>query len=163
AGDRHPSAVARLSVCDTAPSAAAPLYRSTLTMHQHGPETAHADGGSLQARHLQPMRKNYSSLRPIESSAMVFRTRCSFAYKLTSKGDAMSNEISRCSFNRLLGTGAAVAAGLAPFGAAAKETITVLNWQGYGTDEPWALKAFAEKTGITVNHDYFNAEAEMLT
>jgi spermidine/putrescine transport system substrate-binding protein len=75
----------------------------------------------------------------------------------------MSNEISRRSFNRLLGTGAAVAAGLAPFRAAAKETITVLNWQGYGTDEPWALKAFAEKTGITVNHDYFNAEAEMLT
>jgi spermidine/putrescine transport system substrate-binding protein len=41
--------------------------------------------------------------------------------------------------------------------------ITVLNWQGYGTDEAWAVKAFTEKTGIEVVHDYFSSEAEMLT
>jgi spermidine/putrescine transport system substrate-binding protein len=77
----------------------------------------------------------------------------------------MSTVISRRSFNRLLGTGTAigVASGLMPKGASAGESITVLNWQGYGTDEPWALKAFAEATGMTVKHDYFNAEAEMLT
>jgi spermidine/putrescine transport system substrate-binding protein len=77
----------------------------------------------------------------------------------------MSNLISRRSFNRLLGTSTAigVAAGMMPKSAFAGDTITVLNWQGYGTDEAWALKAFAEKTGIAVKHDYFNAEAEMLT
>ncbi|NKL38998.1 extracellular solute-binding protein [Rhizobium leguminosarum bv. viciae] len=42
-------------------------------------------------------------------------------------------------------------------------SITVLNWQGYGTDEAWSLKAFAEKTGITVVHDYYSSESEMLT
>lgn len=41
--------------------------------------------------------------------------------------------------------------------------ITVLNWQGYGTDEAWSLKAFTEKTGITVVHDYYSSESEMLT
>ena len=47
--------------------------------------------------------------------------------------------------------------------ARAAETITVLNWQGYGTDEVWALKLFTQKTGIEVKHDYFNSEEEMLT
>ncbi|MEX0810067.1 MAG: extracellular solute-binding protein [Dongiaceae bacterium] len=41
--------------------------------------------------------------------------------------------------------------------------ITVLNWQGYGTDEAWALELFKEKTGYEVVHDYFNSEQEMLT
>ncbi len=41
--------------------------------------------------------------------------------------------------------------------------ITVLNWQGYGTDEAWSIKAFAEKTGIEVVHDYYSSESEMLT
>ncbi len=41
--------------------------------------------------------------------------------------------------------------------------ITVLNWQGYGTDEAWSLKQFTEKTGISVVHDYYSSESEMLT
>ena len=41
--------------------------------------------------------------------------------------------------------------------------IKVLNWQGYGTDEKWALEAFEKSTGIKVVHDYFNSEQEMLT
>ena len=49
-----------------------------------------------------------------------------------------------------------------PLKAAAKE-IKVLNWQGYGTDEKWALEMFEKKTGIKVSHDYFNSEQEMLT
>lgn len=53
----------------------------------------------------------------------------------------------------VLGTGPAFSAG----------ELHVLNWQGYGTDEAWALKAFEEKTGIKVVHDYFNSEQEMLT
>jgi len=41
--------------------------------------------------------------------------------------------------------------------------ITVLNWQGYGTDESWAIEEFKKKTGIEVVHDYFNSEPEMIT
>ena len=37
-------------------------------------------------------------------------------------------------------------AALASFAAHA-EDIHVLNWKGYGTDEPWALKEFEAKTG----------------
>lgn len=56
---------------------------------------------------------------------------------------------------------AALAATTRP--AKAAGTITVLNWQGYGTDEAWALEAFAAATGTEVVHDYFNSEQEMLT
>src|SRR5215813_13837308 len=41
--------------------------------------------------------------------------------------------------------------------------ITVLNWQGYGTDETWAVAEFKKNTGIEVTHDYFNSEPEMIT
>ena len=43
------------------------------------------------------------------------------------------------------------------------DEIRVLNWQGYGTDEAWALEMFKEQTGLDVVHDYFNSEQEMLT
>ncbi len=48
-------------------------------------------------------------------------------------------------------------------GMAQAEELHVLNWQGYGTDEPWAMEAFEAATGVTVVHDYFNSEQEMLT
>lgn len=59
---------------------------------------------------------------------------------------------------------AAAASALAVFasGATADE-IRVLNWQGYGTDQEFALVPFTEATGHTVVHDYFNSEQEMLT
>ncbi len=57
--------------------------------------------------------------------------------------------------------GAALAA--LAFGTAHADEIRVLNWKGYGTDEPFALEAFTEATGHTVVHDYFNSEQEMLT
>jgi spermidine/putrescine transport system substrate-binding protein len=65
----------------------------------------------------------------------------------------------------LIGTGALAAAAttMMPRQSRAATKITVLNWQGYGTDEAWALKAFTEKTGIQVVHDYFSSEPEMLT
>ena len=43
------------------------------------------------------------------------------------------------------------------------EEIRVLNWQGYGTDLEWGVAEFAEATGHTVVHEYFNSEQEMLT
>ncbi|WP_119393109.1 ABC transporter substrate-binding protein [Taklimakanibacter lacteus] len=62
----------------------------------------------------------------------------------------------------------ALMGGAATFGltgriAHAAGEIKVLNWQGYGTDEKWALEMFEKKTGIKVVHDYFNSEQEMLT
>lgn len=56
----------------------------------------------------------------------------------------------------------ALLVGSAGMGAAAAE-IRVLNWQGYGTDEAFAVEAFEKKTGIKVVHDYFTSEQEMLT
>ena len=47
--------------------------------------------------------------------------------------------------------------------AALADEIRVLNWQGYGTDIDWAVKAFTDKTGNTVVHEYFTSEQEMLT
>lgn len=47
--------------------------------------------------------------------------------------------------------------------AAGAKAITVLNWQGYGTDLPEGLSAFKAATGIEVKHDYYNSEPEMLT
>jgi spermidine/putrescine transport system substrate-binding protein len=41
--------------------------------------------------------------------------------------------------------------------------IRVLNWQGYGTDEAFAVEAFQKKTGDKVVHEYFTSEQEMLT
>lgn len=66
---------------------------------------------------------------------------------------------------RLMSAGMIASAGLSmlPRKAFSAGKITVLNWQGYGTDEAWAVKAFTEKTGITVVHDYFSSEPEMLT
>jgi spermidine/putrescine transport system substrate-binding protein len=55
----------------------------------------------------------------------------------------------------------AVMGGGSPASAAGE--LHVLNWQGYGTDWPWALKLFEERTGLKVIHDYFNSEQEMLT
>ncbi|MCB1435263.1 MAG: extracellular solute-binding protein, partial [Alphaproteobacteria bacterium] len=64
----------------------------------------------------------------------------------------------------LIGAGALAATmPFAPRPARAAGKITVLNWQGYGTDEAWALEAFKAKTGIEVVHDYFSSEPEMLT
>jgi len=70
-------------------------------------------------------------------------------------------KVSRRSALALMGSAAAVAWRGIPAGAAGE--LKVLNWQGYGTDEKWALEMFKQKTGLTVVHDYFNSEQEMLT
>ena len=64
----------------------------------------------------------------------------------------------------LAATAAAVlCAGAAPAALSQSKELRVLNWQGYGTDEKWALEKFQQQTGIKVVHDYFNSEQEMLT
>ena len=69
-----------------------------------------------------------------------------------------------CKFIHRTLTGLTLALGLAlAAGQAHADEIRVLNWQGYGTDEPWSLELFKEKTGLDVVHDYFNSEQEMLT
>ena len=78
----------------------------------------------------------------------------------------MRAHLGRRQFNLLLGSG--VAAGTVPgllrkARAQDDRTITVLNWQGYGTDEAWAVEEFSKAHGVKVSHDYFNSEQEMLT
>ncbi len=48
-------------------------------------------------------------------------------------------------------------------GLAQADEIRVLNWQGYGTDIPWAMEEFTKATGHTVVNEYFTSEQEMLT
>jgi spermidine/putrescine transport system substrate-binding protein len=74
----------------------------------------------------------------------------------------MSISLNRRKFS-VLALSSLAAPAILPRRAFAAETITVLNWQGYGTDEAWALKIFTEKTGITVKHEYFNSESESIT
>ena len=74
----------------------------------------------------------------------------------------MTNSLGRRAFNTLL-TSSLAAPVVLRSAAAATSEITVLNWKGYGTDEAFAVKAFAQATGITVKHDYYNSEPEMLT
>ena len=71
--------------------------------------------------------------------------------------------IDRRLFGVLLLSGAALFAASAPAAAQSGTEITVLNWQGYGTDEAWAVEKFTAATGIAVKHDYFNSEEEMVT
>ncbi len=47
--------------------------------------------------------------------------------------------------------------------AAKADEVHVLNWKGYGADEPWAVEAFEKATGNKVVNDFFNSEQEMLT
>ena len=47
--------------------------------------------------------------------------------------------------------------------AEAKKVLRVLNWQGYGSDETWAVKQFEERYNVKVEHDYFTSEEELLT
>ncbi len=63
----------------------------------------------------------------------------------------------------LIGLGAAAMATMLAASTAGADELHVLNWQGYGTDEAWAIKLFEERTGTKVVHDYFNSEQEMLT
>lgn len=56
----------------------------------------------------------------------------------------------------------AMAAGMAPASAAEGE-VRVLNWKGWGTDEPWALEAFEKETGLKVVHDYITSFPETFT
>jgi spermidine/putrescine transport system substrate-binding protein len=41
--------------------------------------------------------------------------------------------------------------------------LHVLNWQGYGSDEPWAIELFEQQHNVEIVHDYFNSEDELLT
>ena len=51
---------------------------------------------------------------------------------------------------------------MAAFPASAEE-LHVLNWKGWGTDEPWAVAAFEKETGATVVHDYITSYPEVFT
>jgi len=46
---------------------------------------------------------------------------------------------------------------------AATTELHILNWQGYGSDEAWAVKQFEDAHGVKIVHDYFTSLDEMLT
>ncbi|MCL4861986.1 MAG: extracellular solute-binding protein [Caldilineaceae bacterium] len=50
-----------------------------------------------------------------------------------------------------------------PQAGAVPAKLHVLNWQGYGSDEPWAIEQFEQMYNVEVVHDYFNSEDELLT
>ena len=78
----------------------------------------------------------------------------------------VASQWNRRRFVGVLGAGLSSAALMTWSGkprAAEGKTITVLNWQGYGTDLPAGLSDFKAATGIDVKHDYYNSEPEMLT
>jgi spermidine/putrescine transport system substrate-binding protein len=56
----------------------------------------------------------------------------------------------------------AIAVSASSFAALAGE-LHVLNWKGYGADEPWAVASFEKMSGDKVVNDFFNSEQEMLT
>lgn len=41
--------------------------------------------------------------------------------------------------------------------------LHILNWQGYGSDEAWAIEQFEQMYQVEIVHDYFNSEDELLT
>jgi spermidine/putrescine transport system substrate-binding protein len=74
--------------------------------------------------------------------------------------------LTRRQLNRALALGGVSALALGMLGtrpARAATELRVLNWQGYGTDEAWAVKLFEGRNDAKVTHDYFNSEQEMLT
>src|ERR1700758_1194236 len=71
--------------------------------------------------------------------------------------------LTRRQVNRALALGGASVLALGARRARAATELRVLNWQGYGTDEPWAVKLFESRNDAKVTHDYFNSEQEMLT
>jgi spermidine/putrescine transport system substrate-binding protein len=57
---------------------------------------------------------------------------------------------------------AAPAATEAP-SAGGQQVLRVLNWNGYGSDEKFALEEFGKKYNVKIEHDYITSEEELLT
>jgi spermidine/putrescine transport system substrate-binding protein len=53
--------------------------------------------------------------------------------------------------------------GLASSAAFAASELHVLNWQGWGTDEPWAIEYFEKAHSVKVVHDYITSFPEAFT
>lgn len=79
----------------------------------------------------------------------------------------MKSHASRARSSLLLTLSAALLVFAAPVTVsvthAQSNELHVLNWQGYGSDEPWAIAQFEEAHGVTIIHDYFTSLDEMLT
>lgn len=44
-----------------------------------------------------------------------------------------------------------------------QKEIHILNWEGWGTNQPFAIEAFEKQTGVKVVHDYLTSFPEMFT
>jgi spermidine/putrescine transport system substrate-binding protein len=76
--------------------------------------------------------------------------------------------VNRGSLNRRiadLGFGLAILglAAVSTFAETSAAELHVLNWKGWGTDEPWALAEFEKRTGAKVVHDFISSYPEVFT
>ena len=53
--------------------------------------------------------------------------------------------------------------GLISSSALGASELHILNWQGWGTDEPWAIAQFEKAHGVKVVHDYITSFPEAFT
>lgn len=65
--------------------------------------------------------------------------------------------------NTASGLAMAALATVATLSSAVAEEIHVLNWKGWGTDEPWAVAEFEKASGIKIVHDYITSYPEVFT
>jgi spermidine/putrescine transport system substrate-binding protein len=74
------------------------------------------------------------------------------------------HKLIRMSFKAATWGGAFAAAVVISVGSrAADKEIHVLNWEGWGTNQPFAVEAFEKQTGVKVVHDYLTSFPEMFT
>src|ERR1700737_889032 len=44
-----------------------------------------------------------------------------------------------------------------------KQTLTIVNWKDYGSDDPAVVKEFEDKYNVKIVHEYMASEQELLT
>ena len=68
---------------------------------------------------------------------------------------------------RISGFGFAIAilalATASTFSSVSATELHVMNWKGWGTDEPWAIAEFEKRTGAKIVHDYISSYPEVFT
>jgi spermidine/putrescine transport system substrate-binding protein len=114
------------------------------------------------ATSTQALVERYTSVAGAEETG---REQCATApLSLERTGeDAMFDR--RGFFTSVMAGAGALTLAVAVGGAAnaADKELRVLNWQGWGSDQPFALADFEAATGYTVVHDYITSFPEMFT
>src|ERR1700735_3438461 len=75
----------------------------------------------------------------------------------------MTNRRDRNVLALLSAAGTAAWLGMFSSSALAASELHILNWQGWGTDEPWAISQFEKAHGVKIVHDYITSFHEAFT